>query len=122
MLQYCRNIFLSSFLKNIISLIFHRTFNLKLMREPESIICKEPKSLSSRPGPGRGRTSDVRKTGCWWSVVGTKVLVQGLPTLHCPQKPSASDLECVSSLGKGSQAHTSAAFLGEDSLSITSTL
>lgn len=63
MLQYCRNIFLSSFLKNIISLIFHRTFNLKLMKEPESRICKEPQRLSSRPEPGKGRASGVRKTG-----------------------------------------------------------
>lgn len=35
MLRYCRNIFLFF---NIISLIFHRNFNVKLMKEPESVI------------------------------------------------------------------------------------
>lgn len=53
MLQYCRNIFL--FL-NIISLIFHRSVNVKLMKEPESIIHNMLKCLNSGKESEKGRT------------------------------------------------------------------
>ena len=52
MLQYCRNIFL--FL-NIISLIFHRNFNVKLMKEPESIIHNVSKCSDSGKETEKGR-------------------------------------------------------------------
>lgn len=118
MLQYCRNIFLSSFLKNIISLIFHRTFNLKLMKEPESRICRASaleQQARARERQGQRceedwmkRPVDIRETK------QSEVLVQSLPTLTCP----LAHLTQVVPSGWEAR-HTRVALLGEDDLLVT---
>lgn len=57
MLQYCRNIFLFF---NIISLIFHRNFNGKLMKEPENIIHSMSEVLREEESSQEGLSTATR--------------------------------------------------------------
>lgn len=123
MLQYCRNIFLFF---NIISLIFHRNFNGKLMKEPENIIHSMSEVLreeeSSREGLSTATRGGLRRLlsletlpditvyHCWNEDRTILFSCSGF-FCHSPQKSSTHNIHCLySQIRCGEARHTHRSF------------
>lgn len=131
MLQYCRNIFLFF---NIISLIFHRNFNGKLMKEPENIIHSMSEVLREEERAEKGwaqQRGEVWEDSSLWkhSLTSQSItaemkteqfyfLAQGFSAIVHRNLVHITYTVCIPRLGVGKPDTHTGAFLGEPSVLI----